>query len=121
METIDEIPFVTNKDINILQSNGINYKTDINLFLQQMRLFLNNVWPKEYYIETEIKTMDELNIYLDFPSENGYDIIINLFNKKDLPLEFFTIKSLIILKHFYSITIFDMYNSNEEVLDEGIY
>ena len=119
MDSYNDNPFISNNDIQELLIRGVEYHKDVKIFLQEMRLFINMVWLDDYYIEPEINTIDALNIYLDYPSINGYNILTNLFDKKDLPIELFSRNSLILLHYCYNINMLNLYLNNDELNDEG--
>ena len=97
--------FITEDDIIFFNNNNINYNTDIPIFLEELRLYFNEVWDNSYTIENKISTINELNTkYLDnYPSWGGYYILEDSFTSG--PTEIFSTKSKLILGYLYSINL----------------
>jgi hypothetical protein len=74
--------FVSGKDKEVLAKQGIIYETDIIIFLSELRDLFNKIWEEKYYINREIKDIEELNReYLEnYPSWAGYHILESSFS-----------------------------------------
>ena len=96
--------FIEDPDIEVLNNLGINFENDIKIFLEEIRKYFNSIWKKEYYIENNIDSIDELNeIYLDnYPSTAGYYILDSSFTS-NRPTDFLNEKSQMILGYLYNI------------------
>lgn len=95
--------FITDKDIEYFNNNNINYNTDMPIFLEELRLYFNEVWDNSYTIENKIYNIDELNYkYLNkYPSWGGYYILEDSFTVG--PTEILSNKSKFILGFLYNI------------------
>lgn len=98
--------FVSKKDIEELEKNGIEYEKDIEIFLCEMRDFFNKVWEDKYFITDKITTIDELNKkYLEnYPSWDGYYLLESSFSAcSQLELDILSSNTKQILGFLYNI------------------
>ena len=97
--------FVTDNDINKFENNGIDVRKHISIFLTEIREYFNKVWPKEYFINEELTSLDELNEkYLShYPSNIGYHILDESFTGIDCPINILSDESKRLLEYFYGI------------------
>jgi hypothetical protein len=96
--------FVSGKDIEELDKQGISYETDIKTFLSELRDLFNKIWEEKYYINREIKDIEELNSeYLEnYPSTAGYYILESSFSGCS-EIDMLSQNTKIILGYLYGI------------------
>ena len=98
--------FVTQKDIQMLTSIfNSNPKLYIEIFLVEIRTYLNQVWGLEDQIQEPLKSLAELNetYLLCYPSTGGYHILDSSFTGPDCPIELFSESSKGLVGYFYDI------------------
>ena len=73
--------FVTEQDKKILKEQGVDYDTDISIFIENMKALFLNVWREEFTEEIKkIKTIEDLNRCLhDYPSTGGKAMLDSTF------------------------------------------
>lgn len=100
--------FVTPKDIQTLTSIlNSNPKHHIEIFLVEIRRYLNQVWSPEDQIQKPLKSLAELNetYLLCYPSTGGYHILDSSFTGPDCPIELLSEASRGLLGYFYGIQL----------------
>ena len=113
-------PFVTQKDIDELARNDVNYEEDIKVFLTEMRKYCNEFTSPKDYIENEWESLEQFNKeeLCNYPSYGGHCILDDMFTGNDCPLELLSNKTIGILGYFYGIHL-RYFNDGSEPLDEG--
>lgn len=98
------LSFVSDKDIEELKKQDIDYDVDIKIFLMEFRDFFNKTWTDEHYIKNEIADIEELNRdHLEnYPSWGGYYILESSFSGSN-DIEILSEKTKGILGYFYGI------------------
>tara|TARA_B110000238_G_C15882157_1_gene333959 strand:- start:314 stop:607 length:294 start_codon:yes stop_codon:yes gene_type:complete len=93
--------FVMQKDIDYLETHGINYTKDISTFLDEIKDHFNML--DETNLIENIATIDELNKdhLLCYPSTGGYYILEDSFSYPSNLSK----TSKIILGYFYGISL----------------
>ena len=97
--------FVTQKDINELENNGVETGTAIPTFIKELCVYFNKVWFKDYHIKDNIDSLEQLNKeYLhNYPSTPGHYLIDDSFTGEDCPIEILSDTSKRLLGYFYGI------------------
>ena len=98
------LSFVSDKDIEELKKQDIDYDVDIKIFLMEFRDFFNKTWTDEHYIKNEIADIEELNRdHLEnFPSWGGHYILESSFTGSN-DIEILSEKTKGIIGYFYGI------------------
>ena len=94
--------FVKKKDIEEL---NIKYPEDINIFIDELVKYFNEVWCEEFTIKEKITSLDTLNKkYLnDYPSFGGSQILDDSFTGPDCPIDILSDTSKLLFGYFYGI------------------
>ena len=99
--------FVSEKDVSILKSHGVNYNEDIIVFINEMKCYFYNTWDVNYHIDINNcgNTIEEFNTLIgNYPSNEGYEIISNSFEcVGDEYLDILSINTIELLEYFYNI------------------
>ena len=101
----NETILLTPEDIKTLTDNGITIKTDIPIFLQELKKYLENVWEKKYTDELDISNLETFNKSINYPSWGAYEILSDAFTG-NCPTEILSNKSQELLGFFYNIRLY---------------
>lgn len=100
-------PFVTNKDKETLEREGVNFDEDMIMLLLELRLFFTKVWEPRYHKELENledKDLDHFNKIIDYPSWGGYHILEDSFTSvSDEDFAILSDRSKELIGYFYGI------------------
>ena len=101
--------FVDEKDIYNLNKMGIDYETDIIVFINEMKGYFYKTWSPIYHSKINTMkstTIEEFNKLIgDYPSEKGYNILSDSFSiAEDDDLDLLSEKTEIILNYLYNIS-----------------
>ena len=97
--------FVTNKDYEEFSKNGENLDGAIEIFLDEIREYFNEVWQDKYAIKEQIQSLDCLNKehLLNYPSNGGDAILDDSFTGPECPVDILSPLSKTVLGYFYGI------------------
>ena len=88
-----------------IEEFNVKCPEDINIFIDELVKYFNQVWCKEFIIKEKITSLDQLNkTYLnDYPSFGGSQILDDSFTRPDCPIDILSDKSKSLLGYFYCI------------------
>ncbi len=99
--------FVTHKDYDILEENGVDFKSFHSVFLKELKDILLIIWRKEFHKDLENlenKTIDDFNKIIDYPSYGGYAILEDTFtNVDEETINILSNESKSLIGYFYGI------------------
>ena len=101
----NETTLLTAEDIKTLTDYGIIIKTDIPIFLQELKKYLESVWQKKNIDELDISNLETFNKSINYPSWEAYEILSNAFTG-NCPIEILSNKSQELLGFFYNIRLY---------------
>lgn len=97
--------FVSKQDYEEFSKNGENLDDAIQLFLDEIREYFNQVWQVGFRIKEPIQSLDCLNKehLLNYPSTGGYAILEDSFTGPECPVDILSPLSKTVLGYFYGI------------------